>query len=274
MKKLGLIGGTGPESTVEYYKGIVYGVQKQCGHFPPLAIESLSVFEVLGFCEKKDYEGLSDYLLRGIRNLAAAGAECAALTGITPHIVFDILSQNSPIPLISMVETARERAAASGFKKVALLGTRPTMESRFFPDSFARRGIEVVTPNESERRYIETKIETELEFGTIIPKTQQGLRTIAERLEKEETAEAIVLGCTELPLAFRGIEMSVPFLDVMQIHIEALVNRIAESATENHAAKMDAFARLEEFRKTAPPGMNPENERAEAMEEKYGHIEE
>ncbi len=229
MKKLGLIGGTGPESTVEYYRGIVYGVQKKCGCFPPLAIESLSVFDVLGFCEKKDYTGLSDYLLRAIRNLAAAGAECAALTGITPHIVFDILSENSPIPIISMIDTARERAAASGFRKIALLGTRPTMEGRFFQDSFARRGIEVVTPNEEECRYIGMKIETELEFGKVLPETQRGLCNIAECLAKEEATEAIVLGCTELPLAFRGIDLPVPSLDVMGIHIEALVQMIAES---------------------------------------------
>lgn len=80
MKKLGLIGGTGPESTIEYYKGIEYGVQQRLGRnfFPNLTIESLSVFEVLSFCEKKDYTGLAAYLAEGIRNLAAAGAECAA----------------------------------------------------------------------------------------------------------------------------------------------------------------------------------------------------
>ena len=99
MNKLGLIGGTGSESTIEYYKGIEYGVQQKSGHsfFPNLTIESLSVFDVLGFCGKQDYAGLTEYLLKGVRNLAAAGAQYAALTGITPHIVFDELSQASPI---------------------------------------------------------------------------------------------------------------------------------------------------------------------------------
>ena len=110
MKKLGLIGGTGPESTIEYYRQIEYGVQAKTGRFPHLAIESLSVFDVLRFCDEKDYAGLTAYLLKGFQALADAGADFACLTGITPHIVFDEISEKSPIPIISIVETACERA--------------------------------------------------------------------------------------------------------------------------------------------------------------------
>ncbi len=228
MNKLGLIGGTGPESTIEYYKGIEYGVQQKAGRsfFPNLTIESLSVFDVLEFCGKQDYAGLTEYLLKGIRNLAAAGANYAALTGITPHIVFEELSKASPIPLISMVDTARDYAAAQGYKKICLLGTLPTMEGEFFQNSFAKCGIEVVTPNAEERNYIGTKIETELEFGKVLPKTQQAFKEIAERIIKEEQVQAIVLGCTELPLIFKGVELPVPYIDVMQVHINTLVDLI------------------------------------------------
>jgi aspartate racemase len=95
MSKIGLIGGTGPESTVIYYRDIVYGVQTKTGKafFPNMAIESLSVFDVLGYCERQDYKGLVSYLLAGIQNLEGAGVQCAALTGITPHIVFDELEK-------------------------------------------------------------------------------------------------------------------------------------------------------------------------------------
>lgn len=228
MNKLGLIGGTGPESTIEYYKGIEYGVQQKAGRsfFPNLTIESLSVFDVLEFCGKQDYAGLTAYLLKGIRNLAAAGANYAALTGITPHIVFEELSKASPIPLISMVDTARDYAAAQGYKKICLLGTLPTMEGEFFQSSFAKCGIEVVTPNAEERNYIGTKIETELEFGKVLPETQQKFKEIAERIIKEEQVQAIVLGCTELPLIFKSVELPVPYIDVMQVHINTLVDLI------------------------------------------------
>lgn len=230
MNKLGLIGGTGPESTIEYYKGIEYGVQQKVGRsfFPNLTIESLSVFDVLSFCGKQDYAGLTEYLLKGVRNLAAAGAQYAALTGITPHIVFDELSKASPIPLISMVDMARDYAAVNGYKKICLLGTLPTMEGTFFQSSFSKRGIEVVTPNVEEKNYIGTKIETELEFGKVLPETQRTFKEIAERIIREEQAQAVVLGCTELPLIFDGVELPVPFIDVMQVHIKALVDLIMQ----------------------------------------------
>lgn len=228
MNKLGLIGGTGPESTIEYYKGIEYGVQQKSGRsfFPNLTIESLSVFDVLGFCGKQDYAGLTAYLLKGIRNLTAAGAQYAALTGITPHIVFEEFSKASPIPLVSMVDTARDCAAVHGYKKICLLGTLPTMEGTFFQNSFAKRGIEVVTPNAEEKIYIGTKIETELEYGKVLPETQRAFQEIAERIIREEQVQAVVLGCTELPLIFDGVELPVSYIDVMQVHIRTLIDLI------------------------------------------------
>ena len=108
MRKIGLIGGIGPESTMVYYRDIAYGVHSRMGanYFPNLTIESLNVFEVLRFCACGDYEGLTAYLLEGVCNLANAGVEYAALTGITPHIVFAELEKQSPIPLVSMLDTA------------------------------------------------------------------------------------------------------------------------------------------------------------------------
>lgn len=234
MRKLGLIGGTGPESTVAYYQGIAYGVGKRLGKpvLPPLVIESLSVYEVLGFCARQDYDGLTAYLLQGLENLAAAGARCAALTGITPHIVFDRLSQASPIPLISMVDAARGYAVRCGYRRVCLLGTLPTMNAGFFQASFAAGGIEVLVPRDEEKRYIEEKIETELEVGTVLPDTQRGLERIARRMVEQEQSEAVVLGCTELPLAFQGISLPVPSLDVMQVHIKTLTDWILAEETE------------------------------------------
>lgn len=184
------------------------------------------MFDVLDFCRKKDYAGLTAYLLNGICNLAAAGAQYAALTGITPHIVFDELSKVSPVPLISMVDSARDYAAAHGYRRVCLLGTLPTMDGTFFQSSFAKSGIEVITPNTEEKNYIGTKIETELEFGKVLPETQLAFKEIAERIIREHQVQAVVLGCTELPLIFNALELPVPYIDVMQVHINALIDLI------------------------------------------------
>ena len=229
MRKLGLIGGTGPESTVEYYRQIAYGVQKQRGCFPNLCIESLSVFEVLRFCELGDYDGLTDYLAQGFSCLAKAGADFACLTSITPHVVYDEVAARSPIPIVSMVETACEYAQMQVYHRIALLGTYPTMSGEFFQRAFRAHGIEVVTPTEAEMRYIGEKIETELELGNVVPETQTCFCEIAERLACEEDAQAIVLGCTELPPILNDSLLSVPCLDVMKIHIEKLISMIIEN---------------------------------------------
>ena len=228
MKKLGLIGGIGPESTIEYYRAIEYGVQKKSGQnfFPNITIESLNVFEVLNLCKKQDYDGLTDYLLNGINQLSAAGVQYAALTGITTHIVFDALSKVSPVPLVSMVDTASEFARAHGCRKVCLLGTLPTMNGTFFQKSFESKGIEVITPDTAEKEYISRKIETELELGKVISDTQNNFRTITERIIRDENVDTIILGCTELPLIFKGIDLSVPCLNVMQVHIDSLIDLI------------------------------------------------
>lgn len=226
MRKLGLIGGTGPESTIEYYREIVYGAEKVSGAFPELVIESLSVFEVLRYSGKEDWDGLTGYLLRGIRNLAAAGAETAALTGITPHVVFDRLSALSPIPLVSMVGTSSSYAAGKGFRRIGLLGTGPTMRGSFFQDAFHESGIETVIPQGDELEYIASKIETELEYGIVKEETQRAFCQIVERMAREDGIEAVVLGCTELPLIFQGLSLPVPSIDVMRIHIAALIDLI------------------------------------------------
>lgn len=226
MRKLGLIGGTGPESTIEYYRQIEYGVQRRTGAFPPLAIESLSVYDVLRFCDAGDFDGLADYLVVGFESLAAAGAEFGALTGITPHVVFGEVAARSPIPLVSMVGTSCEAAKAAGYGRVAVLGTYPTMSGDFFQGAFCAHGIDVVVPAEDEMRYIGGKIEDELELGKVVPETQRRLVEIALRLVREEGAEAVVLGCTELPLILNEDVLGVPCLDVMRIHIDRLASMI------------------------------------------------
>ena len=159
MKKLGLVGGMGPESTIPYYHDIVYGVQEAMGKsiFPELSIESVNVFNVLKLCDEKKYDELTEYLMRAINNLVKSGAEFAALSANTPHIVFDRLKEQSPIPLISIVETTCEEAKHRELKKIGLLGTIFTMTEEFFKAPFVKNGIQVVIPSESELKMINKK---------------------------------------------------------------------------------------------------------------------
>lgn len=230
MKKLGLIGGVGPESTLSYYKGILDGVQKKMGtsYLPPLTIESLSCFEVIRMSSQNDTAGLTDYLLSGIRNLAAAAAEIGALSCNTGHLVFEQLQELSPIPLISIVEITCAEAHQCGYRKVGLIGTKATMENDFFKKPFYRNGIEVIVPGIAEQNDIADRILHELELGIVTNETIFRFKEIAESMIATKKINALILGCTELPLVFDQIKTAVPVLDTMQLHINALVQAITE----------------------------------------------
>ena len=229
MQKLGLIGGVGPESTILYYHSIVYGVQKRMGkpYFPPLTIESLSSFEVIRMSSQGQYEELTEYLLGGIRNLAAAGADFAALACNTGHMVFDKLQEQSPIPLISIVEvTCAEAKKRKDIKKIGLLGTMATMNATFFKKPFIEAGMEIITPADTEKKLIAQRINDELLLGIVKKETVEDFLQIIQRMIDEGGIQAIILGCTELPLLFKDIELPILILDTIGLHIKALIETI------------------------------------------------
>lgn len=230
MKKLGLVGGMGPESTIPYYHDIVYRVQEKLGKdcFPELTIESVDVFNILKLCSEKRYDELTDYLMIAINNLIKCGADFAALSANTPHIVFDRLQEKSTIPLVSIVDSTKDEAIRANKKKIGLLGTIFTMTGDFFKAPFYKSNIEIIVPTKNEMDFVNNKISTELEHGIIKNDTLKSFQKIISRMKDEDGIEAIVLGCTELPLLLNDKVSPVPCLDTMKIHVQALVNMIVE----------------------------------------------
>ncbi|AGF57212.1 aspartate racemase [Clostridium saccharoperbutylacetonicum] len=230
MKKLGLVGGMGPESTIPYYHDIVYGVQNKVGKnfFPNMTIESVNVFDILKMCELKQYEALINYLMVAINNLQSSGVDFIALSANTPHIVFDELKNRSNIPLVSIIDATCNEAKRRNIYKVGLLGTIFTMKGDFFKKPFTKNHIEVITPSDEEMDIVNQKISQELEFGIVKEETLSAFLKIVQRMKAEDRIQAIVLGCTELPLLFKGVQTPVECLDTMQIHIEILINMIID----------------------------------------------
>ena len=230
MKKLGLVGGMGPESTMPYYHDIVYGVKERVGNdfFPNLTIESVNVFEVLRLCSEQKYDELTDYLMKAINNLVSSGADFVALSANTPHIVFHKLQERSVVPLVSIVEATRDEAIRLNKHRLGLLGTVFTMTGDFFRMPFENSGIEIVVPTREEMEFVNLKISSELENGIVKEKTLESFQKIIERMQKENGIEAIILGCTELPLLLNDKVSPVPCLDTMKIHVETLISRIVE----------------------------------------------
>ena len=230
MKKLGLVGGMGVESTIPYYHDIVYGVQNKIGKkfFPNITIESVNAFDVLGLCSEQKYDELTDYLMQAIKNLTTSGADFIALSANTPHIVFDRLQNKSTVPLVSIVEATRNEAIRLNKHKLGLLGTIFTMTEDFFKKPFYNSNIEIITPTAEEMEYIDLKISSELEFGVIKEETLQGFQKIVKRMQQEDNIEAVILGCTELPLLLNDKVSPIPCLDTMKIHIQLLIDLIVE----------------------------------------------
>jgi aspartate racemase len=220
----------GPESTIPYYHDIVYGVQNKVGKnfFPNMTIESVNVFDILKMCELKQYEALINYLMVAINNLISSGVDFIALSANTPHIVFDELKNRSNIPLVSIIDATCNEAKRRNISKVGLLGTIFTMNGDFFKKPFTKNHIEVITPSDEEMDVVNQKISQELEFGIVKEETLSAFLKIVQRMKVEDGIEAIVLGCTELPLLFKGVQTPVECLDTMQIHIETLINMIID----------------------------------------------
>lgn len=225
MKKLGILGGMGPESTLLYYKEIATRFKKrdENGHFPALTIETVNMYEMLGYCKAEKYEELADYLLKGIYNLERSGVDFIVLASNTPHVVFETLQSKANLPLLSIVEPTYKAIQSQGLEKIAWLGTRFTMEQPYFRKLFIENDIDVIVPNEEERKYIDTVIAEELEFGIVNNDSKNRINKIIQRLILEENIEAVVMGCTELPLMYANEVLSVPVFDTLQYHINGIV---------------------------------------------------
>lgn len=223
----GIIGGIGPESTIDYYRSIVARYSERLGQpsYPSLIINCIDLTRMMSLIYAERLDDLESWFAEEVQRLADAGAHFGALTSNTPHSIFEGLSARSPIPLVSIVRTACDAALAQGLKRVGLLGTRITMQGRFYPDTFEKAGIELVTPSAGEQSFVHDKYMNELLHGIVNPQSRAGILAVVERMRTEEGIEGLLIAGTELPLALRGArEVTIPMLDTSQLHVARIVD--------------------------------------------------
>ena len=226
MKIPGIIGGIAPESTIQYYRLMIAEYRRRIpdGSYPPILINSIDMKRMLDAIGAGDLPGVTDYLAGEIGALGRGGAEFAFFASNTPHIVFDDVRRKTSIPLLSIVEVACAAAQASGVKRAGLLGTRFTMQSRFYADVFSRNGIAVAVPDAEDQEYIHSRYMSELVAGVFLPETRARMVAIAARMRDREKIDGLILGGTELPLLLTDDGgLGIPFLDTTRIHAEAAV---------------------------------------------------
>ncbi len=226
MKTLGIVGGLGPESTIDYYRTLIAAYRQRTGDgsYPAILINSLDLQRARQLVEANALNDLTEYLLLAVRKLASAGADFGLFAANTPHLVFDEVQCRSPIPLLSVVEATCDAAKCAGFRRLGLLGTKFTMGAPFYHDAFARAGMTLVVPAENEQQYIHERYLGELVHGMFRSETREQLVAIVKAMKNRDGIEAVILGGTELPLILREAgDRDIPFLDTAQIHVQRAV---------------------------------------------------
>jgi len=224
VKRIGLIGGIGPESTLDYYRRIVAAFAQRPGSpAPELVVFSARMQELFDLMQARDWDGLVEWLVAKVDALRAAGADFAAIGANTPHVVFERVQERSPLPLRSIVSATCLEAQRLRATRLGLLGTRFTMQSDFFQRSFEAAGMQLVVPGDGEQRLIHERLMSEIELGVIKDSTRQELLGIVRRMKDASGIDAVILGCTELPLILDRSEHGLPFLNTTAIHVEDIV---------------------------------------------------
>lgn len=228
MKKLGLIGGVGPEATLLYYKEIEYGVMRALGReeLPQITIESLSCFRMIPFGAAQDYDGMTEYILDAVHVLEKADCDFIAMACCTGHMVFDRVQAQTKVPMLSLVESCVAEAKKQGLQKLLLIGTDGTMKDDYFKAPFQKEGISVLVPEEKDAAYVGSCIANELEHGIVTAESVAAFQRIIEKHIAEDNIQAVILGCTELPLLFEKIALPIPALDTTKIHMQDIIQKI------------------------------------------------
>jgi len=229
MKTVGIVGGIGPESTIEYYRQIIslYRERKADGSYPQIVINSIDMTEMLDMIGADQLAEVTAYLVGQVKKLADAGADFGLLASNTPHIVFDDIRAGSPLPLISIVEETCKKAQGLGLTKVGLFGTKFTMQGPTYTRVFSKHGIVIVVPTPRDQDYIHEKYMSELVNGVILAETKARLLEIIGALKAGRDIQGLILGGTELPLILQDTDdPDIPFLDTTLIHVEAVVDRL------------------------------------------------
>ncbi|MBW7907790.1 MAG: amino acid racemase [Kiritimatiellae bacterium] len=224
MKKIGLIGGLTPESTAHYYLAICREHNAKAGglNFPEISLESVNLQQLIGLFGANEWEKVAEHLLRVLHRLKASGADFAAILANTPHNAYDRIRDASPLKIVTIMEATSAPLLRDGRRKVALLGTKATMEYGFFQKHFESLGISSLIPPADQRQALDRMVWDELAHGVVEEKSRAAAKQMIAELERQG-AEAVILACTELSMLIKPEDTPLPLYDTMILHAEAIL---------------------------------------------------
>jgi aspartate racemase len=221
-KRIGILGGMSPESTVEYYQYITRTYTERYGDYgyPEVLIYSVCFQSYVDWPNQDRWDLVAQGLSEGARRLQAAGADFIVIATNTMHLVLDQVQASASIPILSLLDAVGDAALARGLDVVGLLGTQFTMEKSFYQDALRKKGICVLVPEAADRAFVNRVIYEELVAGQIVDASRQGFVEVIQRLGGRG-AQGVILGCTEIPLLVGKEDVELPLLDTAVIHAEA-----------------------------------------------------
>jgi len=224
-KKIGILGGMSPESTIEYYQYITRTYTQRFGDYgyPEIIIYSVSFQPYVDWPGAERWDLVAQGLSEAARKLEAAGADFIVIATNTMHLVLDQVQASVHIPVLNLLEVVGRAILARGMRTMGLLGTRFTMEKSLYPDALGRMGITVLVPDAKDRAYVNRVIYDELVAGQIREESRAGYAAIIRKLAARG-AQGVILGCTEIPLLVGEADAGLPLFDTTVLHAEAALN--------------------------------------------------
>lgn len=224
MKAIGLIGGLTWLSTAEYYRLLNTRVQEQLGgsHSARIVLHSVDFEEIKTLTFADDWTGISRVICGLAKQLQSAGADCLLIGANTMHRIAPEIQASVQIPLLHIAEATAIAIRAQGLQKVALLGTRYTMELGFYQEKLAASGIETIIPEDADRQYVHDAIYQEMGNNIFLDSTRAQFICIIKKLAAAG-AKGVILGCTEIPLLLQQKDCPITVFDTTSIHVNAAI---------------------------------------------------
>jgi aspartate racemase len=223
MKTIGLIGGTGWVSSLEYYRLINLEINRSLGELNAArcVLYSFNYNDIAELNLKKDHDTILKMLIDAALKLEFTGVDCIALCANTLHFYADNLQKHISKPIIHIASATASEIRAKGLSKVGLLGTKMTMEENFYKNRLSDLNIETIIPDDRDRAFIHRTIFSELLKNIFLDKTKEQFKHVIGKLQ-DQGAEGIVLGCTEIPLLINQKDISIPLFSTLEIHAQAI----------------------------------------------------
>lgn len=224
MKTIGFIGGLTWLSSMDYYRLLNQLVNEKLGgvHSCRMLMYSVEFEEIKRLTFANDWDGIAAIISKVAVTLEQAGADCIMIGANTMHHIADRIQDVITIPLIHIAEVAAAEIQRQQLTKVALLGTKYTMQLDFYKNKLAAKNIDTIIPGEEDIEYINDAIYSEMGKGIFLPERKQRFIEIIQSLQ-QAGAEGVVLGCTEIPILIRQQDVTLPIFDTTFLHAKKAV---------------------------------------------------